>query len=124
MSDTAIWGVFGTIAVAIIGLISSLLAGRSSRKVGKEANAVTFSQHLIARLESLEDDVKSLRKDLDKVERAFRISLNFIEKFMPWARAGAKPPIPDIPQALHEYLDPAVLEEHQRQQEAQSRPKK
>jgi DNA-binding transcriptional regulator YiaG len=92
-------------------------AGRTSSKVAKETNAVTFSRDLMARLESLEEDVKSLRKDLNVVSRNFSTAINFIERMVFWAKGGSKPPIPGIPESLKAHLDPSLIDQHYEQQE-------
>jgi hypothetical protein len=58
-----------------------------------------------------------LRDGMDKVTRAFRIAMNFIEQFLLWERDGSLPPRPNIPETLKEYLDPSLIREHMRQQD-------
>jgi hypothetical protein len=62
-------------------------------------------------------EIKSLRTSVDKVNRVFQIAMNFIEQFLLWERDGSRPPRPNIPAELKEYLDPALIREHRRQQE-------
>ena len=58
-----------------------------------------------------------MRESVDKVTRVFQIAMNFIEQFLLWERDGSRPPRPNIPQELKEYLDPGLIREHRRQQE-------
>lgn len=62
-------------------------------------------------------ELVKLRDGMDKVTRAFRIAMNFIEQFLLWERDGSQPPRPNIPESLKEYLDPSLIREHIRQQE-------
>lgn len=67
------------------------------------------------------EEIKHLRTGMNKVTHAFGVAMNFIEQFLLWERDGSRPPRPHIPGALEEYLDPALIREHIRQQDA--RPK-
>ena len=57
---------------------------------------MTFAKNLMDRVESLEEDVKDLRKDLNIVSRNFSTAINFIERMVFWAKGGSKPPIPGM----------------------------
>lgn len=131
------WQLILTVSVGIVTVIGSVLAarytGRSSVQVKEvEVEAAAYQRAeainvaLFERLESevkklstrdkeREEQVKGLRRDLDSVTRTFRISMNFIERFLLWAKSGSNPPIPPVPESLREHLDPALLEEHARQ---------
>lgn len=95
-------------------------AGRTSSKTAKETNAVTFSKQLMERLESLEEDVKGLRSDLNAVSRSFNTAINFIERMVLWAKGGSRPPMPDIPDSLKKHFDPSLIDQHEQQQERES----
>ncbi|MFC3299650.1 hypothetical protein FJV46_10745 [Arthrobacter agilis] len=119
----AILQVTGSLALASVSLASAWFVYHSTRKrdkvtaeLSKEANAITWSQDLVKRLDKLEDELKEVRADLDKVTRTFRISMNYIERLWQWAKTGSRPPIPDIPESLYEHLDPSLIDEHHRQQ--------
>ena len=107
----------GVIIVTGGAAYGATYAGRTSSKTAKETNAVTFSKQLMERLESLEEDVKSLRADLNAVSRSFNTAINFIERMVLWAKGGSKPPMPDIPESLKRHFDPSLIDRHEKQQE-------
>ncbi|MHA7210786.1 hypothetical protein [Arthrobacter sp. MDT1-65] len=114
---------------------AALFASRSSVKVKEIDVAATAASRLeainvaaFARMQGEIDAVKashkeqgkeiaSLRTSVDKVNRVFQIAMNFIEQFLLWERDGSRPPRPNIPAELKEFLDPALIREHRRQQE-------
>lgn len=127
------------VALAIITVTGSIMAaryaGKSSVKV-KELDVDAAAYERAERINTaaflrLEGDVKDLRSratmqdaelvklrdGMDKVTRAFRVAMNFIEQFLLWERDGSQPPRPNIPESLKEYLDPSLIREHMRQQE-------
>lgn len=101
---------------ALIGYMGARFAATSTMKIGKETNAVTWAGQLLTRVESLEEDVSQLKKDLTKITRSFTVAVNYIEKFLQWAQDGSDPPIPDVPEALDEHLDPYLIRKHKIQQ--------
>jgi DNA-binding transcriptional regulator YiaG len=112
-----IFTLLGVLIVAGGGAYGATYAGRTSSKTAKEATAVTFAKNLMERVESLEEDVKDLRKDLNLVSRNFSTAINFIERMVFWAKGGSKPPIPGIPDSLKAHLDPSLVDQHHEQQE-------
>ncbi|NOJ59767.1 hypothetical protein [Arthrobacter sp. 260] len=118
------WGTIITGVLALIGVGLGTWAtykrGKQSDKVtatvSREANAITWSQQLLDRLENVEKEVEKLRTDLNKVTRTFSTAINFIERLMLWAIDGCKGPMPVVPRTLIEHLDPGLVDEHQRQQ--------
>jgi len=117
MSPDQILTLAGILIVAGASAYGATYAGRTSSRTAKETNAVTFSKNLMERLESLEDDVAALRKDLNVVSRNFSTAINFIERMVFWAKGGSKPPIPGIPESLKAHLDPSLIDRHEEQQE-------
>ncbi|ALV45839.1 hypothetical protein MB46_10440 [Arthrobacter alpinus] len=129
----------GIVVTAVFSYGASRYAGRASVKVkevevdaaayerAESINAAMFKrlqEEVSALKESHEaqgDKLRILRDDLDKVTHVFRISMNFIERFLLWARDGSLPPIPSIPEQLREHLDPSLIREHGRQQEQNDR---
>lgn len=112
MNPDQILPLIGALIAGAVGVYGATYAGRTSSKASKESNAVTFSKTLIDRLESLEEDVKDLRSDLNRVSRNFSTAINFIERMVFWAKGGSKPPIPGIPESLREHLDPSLIDRH------------
>lgn len=118
------WGTIITGFLALIGVGLGTWAtykrGKQSDKVtavvSKEANAITWSAQLLERLENVENEVKTLRADLNKVTRISSTAINFIERVLLWAIDGCKGPMPPVPRTLVEHLDPGLVEEHERQQ--------
>ncbi len=117
MTDTAVLSLIGVISVALIAGFFGLRAAMVTAKVSKEGNVGTFAKLLLERVESLEDDVKEVKRDLSQMTRVFSTALNFIERFLLWAQDGSKPPIPDVPESLREHLDNHLIREHKRQQD-------
>lgn len=117
MNPDQIFTLLGILIVAGGGAYGATYAGRTSSKTAKEATAVTFAKNLMERVESLEEDVKDLRKDLNIVSRNFSTAINFIERMVFWAKGGSKPPIPGIPESLKPHLDPSLIDRHEEQQE-------
>ena len=126
-----ITGVLSSIVVGL-GTWATLKRGKQSDKVSatvsKETNAIAFSEDLLTEVRALrsdlrkvEDEVRSLRTDLDAVTQSFKTAINFIESFMLWALGGCIGPMPRMPYSLRKHFDPALVEEHERQQ---SNPKK
>lgn len=66
-------------------------------------------------------EISELRTTVEKVTKAFRVAINFIEQFLLWERDGSLPPRPNIPESLKEYLDPSLIREHIRQQKQDDR---
>lgn len=117
MNPDQLIGLFAGASVALIAMCGAVYAAKTSAKTAKETNAVTFAKNLMERVESLEEDVKGLRVDLNSVSRNFSTAINFIERMVFWAKGGSKPPIPGIPESLKEHLDPSLLDRHYNQQE-------
>lgn len=120
MSPDQILTFAGILVVTAGAAYGATYAGRTSSKTAKETNAVTFSKQLMERLESLEEDVKSLRADLNAVSRNFNTAINFIERMVLWAKGGSTPPIPAIPESLRKHFDQSLIERHEKQQERES----
>lgn len=109
----------GLLITATATIVVSVVASRSSKKVSKEQNAVTFSQHLIDRIEGLEKRNDDLETRFGVLEKSFTTAINFIERMVLWARGGSKPPMPSIPKSLMSHFDPSLIEEHLEHQEAE-----
>jgi len=120
MNPESLLTLLGVIIVAAGGVYGATYSNRTSSRASKESNAVTFSKTLMDRLESLEDDVAGLRRDLNLVTRNFSTAINFIERMVFWAKGGSKPPIPGIPESLKAHLDPSLIDRHEEQQERES----
>lgn len=127
------------VLLAVITVTGSIMAaryaGKSSVKVkeldvdaaayerAERINTAAFLRlegdvtDLRARSTLQDAEIVKLRDGMDKVTRAFRIAMNFIEQFLLWERDGSQPPRPNIPETLKEYLDPSLIREHIRQQE-------
>lgn len=116
MNPDQILVLLGALIAGAVGVYGATYSNRTSSRTAKETNAVTFSKNLMERLESLEDDVALLRKDLNLVTRNFSTAINFIERMVFWARGGSKPPIPGIPESLKAHLDPSLIDQHQEHQ--------
>jgi hypothetical protein len=123
---------------AIVGSVLSFMAVRSSGKSTVQAKEVEVDAAAYGRAEAINmvafarmqaeidavkasheaqgKEIKDLRTSVDKVNRVFQIAMNFIEQFLLWERDGSRPPRPNIPAELKEYLDPALIREHRRQQ--------
>lgn len=117
MNPDQLLPLIGALITGAVAVYAATYAGRTSSKTAKEATAVTFSKNLMERLESLEEDVKVLRADLNVVSRNFSTAINFIERMVFWAKGGSKPPIPGIPESLKAHLDPSLIDRHEEQQE-------
>ncbi|MBE0009610.1 MULTISPECIES: hypothetical protein [unclassified Arthrobacter] len=116
---TIITGILALIGVAL-GTWATYKRGKQSDKVtatvSREANAITWSGQLLERLENVENEVKNLRADLNKVTRISTTAINFIERVLLWAIDGCNGPMPLIPKSLIEHLDADLVDEHVRQQ--------
>lgn len=117
MSPEQILTFLGILVVAGGGAYGATYAARTSSKTAKEATAVTFAKNLMERVESLEEDVKELRKDLNIMSRNFGTAINFIERMVLWARGGSKPPMPKLPDSLKPHMDPSLIDRHEDQRE-------
>lgn len=110
----------GILIVAGGGAYGATYAGRTASKTSKEATAVTFAKNLMERIETLEDDVKDLRKDLNLMSRNFGTAINFIERMVLWARGGSRPPMPKLPDSLKPHMDPGLVDQHYERQERET----
>lgn len=119
MSAEQLVTLLGLLITASATVVVSVIASRSSKKVSKEQNAVTFSQHLIDRIEGLEKRNDDLENRFSLLEKSFTTAINFIERMVLWARGGSKPPMPSIPKSLMAHFDPSLIEEHLEHQEAE-----
>lgn len=99
------WQVMGGLIIGFLGVGGGLFAAIVTRKNGREANAVTFSAGLMARVESLEDDVKELREEQKQTMNLLSVSLSYIERLIYWGRTGGQGPEPEIPSKLRDRLD-------------------
>ena len=115
--------------VSTIGVIyAARFAGKSSVKVksldidaaayerADKINSAAF-QRLEGEVTRQGRELTELRSTVEKVTKAFRVAINFIEEFLLWERDGSPQPRPRIPVLLKEYLDPSLVREHVRQQE-------
>lgn len=78
-------------------------------------NAAAF-QRLESEVTRQGKELSELRTTVEKVTKAFRTAINFIEQVLMWERDGLRSPRPNIPDSLREYLDPLLIVEHVRQQ--------
>lgn len=125
------WGQIITGILALIaagmGTWATFKRGKQSDKltatVSKETNAIAFSEDLLKEVRDLRKDlaevekqVRTLRTDLDAVTESFKTAINFTEYLMLWALGGCVGPMPRMPYSLRKHFDPALVEEHERQQ--------
>lgn len=118
---------FGVVVTAGGSIMGALYVAKASVKV-KEIDVDAAAYERADRINTgafkrLEDEVTrqgreltELRATVEKVTKAFRTAINFIEQFLLWERDGSQPPRPHIPDSLKEYLDPRLIAEHIRQQ--------
>lgn len=104
----------GIVATGALSYAAARYTGRSAAKVGEEANAVTFSRDLIARVESLEEDVKQLRTDLEKNRKVISTAVSFIERLMSWVLAGGHGPRPALSTLLEPHLDDWLVSQYKK----------
>lgn len=122
------WLIFAGVLVTAGGsILGALYVAKASVKV-KEIDVDAAAYERADRINTgaftrLENEVTrqgaelvELRTTVEKVTKAFRIAINFIEQFLLWERDGSQPPRPHIPESLKEYLDPRLIAEHIRQQ--------
>lgn len=125
----------GIVATAAGSYGAARYSGRSSVKVKEiEVDAAAYERAdkindgVLTRLDNRVKELEQKDKDRDeqlsnmrgvvqKLDRVFRIAINFIEQLLLWERDGSRPPRPHIPEDLKEYLDPSLIVEHARQQE-------
>jgi outer membrane murein-binding lipoprotein Lpp len=104
----------GIVVSAAASYGAARYSGRASSKVGQEANAVTFSRDLIARIEGLEDDVKKMRQELDNVKAIKGVAVTFIERILMWVHSGSNKPTPRIPSVIEPFLSEEIVATHKR----------
>lgn len=109
------WMVFaGILVTSAASYGAARYSGKSSSRVGQEANAVTFSRDLMARIEGLEDDVREMRRELDSVKQIKGVAITFIERVLAWVHSGAKKPTPRIPSVIEPFLAEEIVANHRR----------
>lgn len=104
-SEPVDWQTLGAILVGFFSLAGAVFAALRTSKSAREANAITFSRDLMARVESLEDDVKELREEQKQTMNLLSVSLSYIERLIYWGRTGGRDPEPEIPSKLRDRLD-------------------
>lgn len=119
MTSEQLVTLMGLLITAAASVLVGVIASGASKKVNKEQSAVTFSQHLIDRIEGLEKRNDDLESRFGSLEKSFTTAINFIERMVLWARGGSKPPMPSIPKSLLTHFDSALIEEHQEHQDNQ-----
>lgn len=102
----------GLVITGLVTYAASRATGKTAAKVGAEANAVTFSRDLIARIESLEADVEQLRTDLEANRKITATATSFIERFMAWVLTGHSGHRPVVPIVLEPYLDDWLVNQY------------
>lgn len=117
--------VVGAAALGWVGWLTYKATRRGdveTAAVAKETNAIAWSAQLLARLDSVEkkladQDLKleEQEKRINALSRVSQASLSYIERVLQWVKAGSKPPMPSIPPAVKEHLDPALIRDHDRQ---------
>lgn len=113
------WQYFAGVVIAVVAATATVVVGRLTQKtaanVGQEANAVTFSRDLIARIESLEADVAQLRTDLEANRKITATATSFIERAISWILTGCAGPRPAIPIILEPHLDGWLVNQYKRE---------
>lgn len=125
------WGQILVGLIALAGVVySSWLTFKRAKQgdkvtaaVARESNAITFSGDLMQEVRDLrtdlkvvEKEVRTLRADLDAITQLFKMAINFSEELMLWALNGCNGPMPRMSHVLRPHFDPALVEEHERQQ--------
>lgn len=122
------WLVFAGVVITVGGSVfGARYASRASVQVKEidvdaaayeradKINAAAF-QRLEAEVSRQGNELKELRNAVKQINKVFQTALNFIEQFLLWER-NPEAPLPRIPDALKEHLDPRLVIEHIRQQE-------
>lgn len=105
----------GLVVTGLVTYAAARYTGRSAAKVGEEANAVTFSRDLIARIESLEADVAQLRTDLEANRKITATATSFIERLVSWVLTGCQGHRPVIPITIEPHLDDWLVNQYKRE---------
>lgn len=119
------WLVFGAAALTVAGSFGAArYAGRATVKTKElDVDAAAYERAdkiNAAAFQRLEGEVKrqgleltELRTTVEKVTKAFRTAINFIEQVLIWEMdgTGVRPKITD---GLKEYLDPYLVSEYSR----------
>lgn len=108
MDWTILGGIIGTILAFIVGIYTALRTARSAR----EANAITFSRDLMARVESLEKKDEEKDRKIEELGSIMSVSLSFIERLFHWGRGGGGEPEPTIPAQLRDRLAHLIHDHH------------
>lgn len=100
-----------TVLVAIISVAGTALVGWLAYRVNNRGAANAFTANLLARLESVEDQLDDLKKQLTLSQRATVAAVRFIDRLVDWGRRGGVEKMPTPSPELHEYLDPTLWEQ-------------
>lgn len=117
-----ILGFVGAVIGALFALIAAKYTAKAAAKVGEEANAVTFSRDLITRVESLEEDVRQLRADLDSSRKTTGVTTSLLERVIAYILAGCVGPRPAIPALIKPLLDEWLVKQYERDSSEKSHP--
>jgi hypothetical protein len=113
------WQTIGSMIVGTLGLLGVLHTGARSRASSREANAVSWSKDLVARIETLERRDAEKNDKIDQLQDAQRETAAiitaftyFTERLFRWGRGGGGEPEPTIPTELRERLH-HLIHDHQ-----------
>lgn len=113
------WQTIGSMIVGALGLLGVIYTGARSRASSREANAVSWSKDLVARIETLEKRDEEKNQKIDQLQDAQRETASiitaftyFTEQLFRWGRGGGGEPEPTIPSSLRTRLD-HLIHDHQ-----------
>lgn len=98
MLDLPTIGAFSGIFSVIVTAILTWYATHSGSKSTQEATAVAWSREL-------RGELGDLRTRVEKLEATKRYLAGFVDDFGQWVSAGANPPPPFPPAAIHDEID-------------------
>lgn len=100
------------VLAALLTYFGVRITSRRSMTVGREANAVTFSRDLIARVEGLENDVADLNRKYEELKGILSHATGWIEHCLRWVTGGRIGNPPRLTDKLKEQLNPWIVEDY------------
>lgn len=96
------------IIVGLFVLIGTAVTAYLGYRANKGSAANEFTKNLMERLDKVEEQVKELQAALTLSQRATIAAVRFIDRLVSWGKAGGVEKMPTPSPELHEYLDPTM----------------
>lgn len=119
-----IGGLIGGV-VAFMGAVGAgiawLVRRRDSKKdpIPKESAAVALANQSVSLMQGVANEIRTdlatvrnevgeLRDEVEGLRTTLSAAARYIERLLRWAKSESRPPLPPLPNALHDLIDPSL----------------